>query len=177
MSATSIYSSMRRVEGQDPSHPVIQGLRWILSNRSDPTTGKPYSMRALSIAAGLQPTRVEQILNMRISADITRKLSMGLARAGQVHLEWLLTGEGPRDIESPTTETEASRCSWRFYQAREDGAKAARLLGVSEAAIVRVLTYTYPSEAAAQKISSAEWHLKMKDADLDIQSVMAKDRE
>ena len=161
----------------DQSHPVIQGLRWIIENRDDPATGKRFTKRGLSTAAGFSSSQVEQILSFRQTPDISRKLSIGLAMAGQVHLEWLLTGEGPRDIENTTTETEASRCSWRFYQAREDGAKAARLLGVSEAAIERVLTYTYPSDAAAQKISSDEWHLKMKDAELDIQSVMAKDRE
>ena len=64
------------------------------------------------------------------------------------------------------------------YQERALAAKGARVMrSVSDAAIRRVLTYTYPSDAAAQKVSADEWYSKMKDADLDIQSVMAKDRE
>ena len=168
---------MRRVEGQDPSHPVIQALRWILANRNDPKTGKRYSMRGLSESAGLQHSRVEQILGLRMSADVSRKLAIGLASAGGVRLEWFLTGEGPRDVEERLPSTDTTCDVWRYYPARDDAANAARRLkGVSEDAIKRVLTYTYPCDAAAQRISADEWYSKMKEADHDIQSVMSRER-
>jgi hypothetical protein len=60
------------------------------------------SMRALSTAAGLTPGHVEQIVNRRQDPE---SLEMGtvvrLANAGGVRVDWLLTGNGPRDATEP----------------------------------------------------------------------------
>lgn len=79
-------------------HPVVTGLRWILDplNRSRPD-GRRWSMRALSIAAGLAPGHVEGIVNGRQQANLTAETAQALARAANVRTIWLLTGQGPRE--------------------------------------------------------------------------------
>lgn len=79
-------------------HPVVSGLRWILDseNRQQPS-GRRWSMRALSIAAGLAPSHVEGILNGRQQPNLTLDTAQALARAGNVRTLWLLTGQGPRE--------------------------------------------------------------------------------
>lgn len=79
-------------------HPVMTGLRWILDsqNRQQPS-GRRWSMRALSIAAGLAPSHVEGILNGRQQPNLTLDTAQALARAGNVRTLWLLTGQGPRE--------------------------------------------------------------------------------
>lgn len=89
-------------------HPVLTGLRWILDpkNRQQPG-GRKWSMRALSVAAGLAPSHVEGIINGRQAANITSDTAQALARAGNVRTLWLLSGQGPREpfegeaVESP----------------------------------------------------------------------------
>lgn len=71
---------------------MIKRLRWILSNRKN--GNRKMSMRALSLNAGLTAGHVEQIINRRQSANIEGPTSIGLARAGDVRLHWLMTGEG-----------------------------------------------------------------------------------
>lgn len=78
------------------SHPVFRGLQWILENRRDPD-GKLFSMRGLSLAAGLTAGHLEQILKGRQSPDIGLKVATAFARAANVRTGWLLTGEGPRE--------------------------------------------------------------------------------
>lgn len=51
-------------------------------------------MRALSVAAGLSPSHVEQILNKRQSPDIEVSTLEKLAQAGDVRLDWLRTHKG-----------------------------------------------------------------------------------
>lgn len=80
-------------------HPLIQGLRWILANRQQPN-GRAMSMRSLSVAAGLTPSHVEQIINKRQKPESLETATiLKLAQAGRVQLNWLLTGQEPRDIE------------------------------------------------------------------------------
>lgn len=89
-------------------HPLIQGLRWILANRQQPN-GRAVSMRSLSMAAGLTPSHVEQIINKRQKPEsIETATIQKLAQAGGVQLTWLLTGQGPRDLESAENANDAS---------------------------------------------------------------------
>lgn len=74
-------------------HPVIRGLKWILENKTQ-RGGRRMSMRALSLAAGLSPGHVEQIINKRQSPDVEVSTLDALARAANVNLDWLRTGKG-----------------------------------------------------------------------------------
>lgn len=76
--------------------PLLQGLRWILANRKQPS-GKAWSMRALAIAAGLAPSHVEGLLNGRQQANVGLKTAQALAKAGNVRTSWLQSGQGPRE--------------------------------------------------------------------------------
>lgn len=87
---------------------MIRGLRWILANRRQPN-GRAMSMRALSLAAGLSASHVEQIVNKRQSPDVEIDTLEALARAGNVSTLWLHKGIEPREpyqgpaVEAPAT--------------------------------------------------------------------------
>jgi hypothetical protein len=86
---------MGRAPGEE--HSVITRVKWVLENRQGPS-GKPWSKRGLSLAAGLSAQYVEQVVAGRIDPDgIGAKTLAALASAGQVNVEWLRTGQGPRD--------------------------------------------------------------------------------
>lgn len=94
-------------------HPLIRGLRWILANRKQPN-GRRMSMRALSTAAGLSPSHVEQIINQRQSPDgVGLSTLQALAAAAQVRLEWLQTGEGIPDSSDATPHTPPAKSDVR----------------------------------------------------------------
>lgn len=100
-------------------HPLIRGLRWILANRKQPN-GRRMSMRALSVAAGLSPSHVEQIINLRQSPDgVGLSTLQALAAAAQVRLEWLQTGEGVPDAPDATPPTPPAKSDVRPREAIE----------------------------------------------------------
>lgn len=74
----------------DDSHPVVMSLRWILKNRR-------LSGRALSMAAGLSPNHVGQILGGWQKPSIATETATRLAAAGRVSLSWFLTQQGAPD--------------------------------------------------------------------------------
>lgn len=80
----------------EPEGPVITGIRWILQNRTHEVGGvaKPFNPSSLARAAGLNRGHVEQLLARRHSGNLTRDVATKIARAGDVRLEWLLTGVG-----------------------------------------------------------------------------------
>jgi transcriptional regulator with XRE-family HTH domain len=82
--------------GKNDPDPVVAGIRWILANRTGPG-GKRFSMRKLSELAGLTPGHVEQIVSGRQSSKLEAPTATGIARAGNVRVNWLLTGHGPRE--------------------------------------------------------------------------------
>jgi hypothetical protein len=75
--------------------PVIEALKWMLANRKQPN-GKPWSMRALSEAAGLAPSHVGGIISGR-QKDLGVATADALARVGNVRTLWLQTGKGPHE--------------------------------------------------------------------------------
>lgn len=87
-------------------HPVRIGLDWILKNRRD-ENGDLFTHRSFSAKAGLKsPAHLSNILAGRQGADIEKPTAVALARAGDVRVDWLLTGQGPRE---PFDEREAER--------------------------------------------------------------------
>lgn len=120
----------------------MAGLRWILANRPGLA-----SMRALSRAAGRAPSHVEHILSGRSSADISLDLARDLARAGNVRLAWLLTGEGERE---PFSEIEQPPSPEDRYPSRRAGLQAALALGIPEVVIAEMLRHAPPEDLGAQ---------------------------
>ena len=150
----------RRVEGQDPNHPVILAIRWILENRSDPS-GEQFNQSSLARAAGLTRKHVGQILQEYQSADIERRTAIALAKAGRVRLEWLLTGEGPRDLD-PDAPTQPEQPPPPFYPEREKAAKMAGMADLHEEAVRRVVAYSYPDTVDPTKLRSMDWYDRMR---------------
>jgi hypothetical protein len=127
-----------------PEHPVIAGVKWILANRRAPD-GSTWSMRALSRAAGQSPQYVEQLLSTRpgkggrINPDGASHVALrGLATAGGVSFEWLMTGVGSPDSEAPPPRASADErfpSRGRFVDfARARGAPAVVLKHLQETA-------------------------------------------
>ncbi|GEM_PF-6681556 len=153
----------------DEEHPVVKGLRWILSNRLKPD-GKKMSMTFLSSRAGLAQGHAEQILNGRQSANIDSSTAMAFARAGNVKVSWLLTHEGQREpFEEGDVEASRTIVYDDQYPLRDDAARAARALKtISEEAIEQVRSIRYHSAEGAREITADEWLDKMREAERDI---------
>jgi transcriptional regulator with XRE-family HTH domain len=78
---------------------VVSGLKWILENRTRVVDGKEkkHNPTSFSAAAGLSRGHVEQILAGRHQGDVKRDTAIKIAKAGNVRVEWLLTGSGARE--------------------------------------------------------------------------------
>ena len=80
-------------------------------------------------------------------------MAIGLAKAGGVRLEWLLTGEGPRDIDPSAPAARRVPA----YPARDQAKAAAEVAGIHAEAVRRVMDYLYPDPVEASRISVREW--------------------
>jgi len=79
----------------------------------------------------------------------------------------------PACLERLSTELNAQLVKPIAYPERDKAVKSARELGsVSDAAIDRVLLYTYPDSDAALRIPADEWLDKMRRAERDIRRTM-----
>jgi hypothetical protein len=84
---------------------------WILNNTVDPSTGKPWSARSLSLAAELGQSYVGQVLRGRLGKNQKSNTTDAIARASGVDPIWLKTGEGwPIPPEVPARARAASLC-------------------------------------------------------------------
>lgn len=78
-------------------HPLIAGINWILENRPG-VGGRKLSRRELSKRAGLSYGHVEQITSGRVDPNgVEVGTARAIARAGDVRLRFLLTGQPPRE--------------------------------------------------------------------------------
>lgn len=78
-------------------------VQWILEHRG-------VSARGLSLAAGLSQSHVGQIVRGQIKGQVSPDVLSSIARAGQVDLVWLLTGEGePEGTPDTPPETRLER--------------------------------------------------------------------
>lgn len=85
---------------QLPVDTMADRLQWILGE-----TG--MSKRGLSLAAGMSPSYVAMIIRGDIGEGIAYENAEKLAKAGNVRVGWLLSGEGdPRD---PTLDTSTAQ--------------------------------------------------------------------
>jgi transcriptional regulator with XRE-family HTH domain len=77
-------------------------------------------MRALSVAAGLSPSHVEQIINLRQSPKgVGLATLQALAAAAQVRLEWLQTGDGDPEALEATPPTPPAKSGLRLSSGEE----------------------------------------------------------
>jgi len=105
----------------DMVHPFVDNLRWILENTKDPN-GRKWSMRSLSLAAGLAHGHVGHILGGRLKPE---NVGLGpieaLAKAADVSPSWLATGIGePNPTEDPegALTSPAAVRGWDAYEER-----------------------------------------------------------
>ena len=75
-------------------------MLWIVDNRG-------FSRRGLSLAAGLSQSHVGQIIRGDKKGRVSHSVLAAIAKAAQVNLTWLATGEGsPLDSEDAQEHTE-----------------------------------------------------------------------
>ncbi len=77
-------------------HPVINGIKWILENRKR-ADGSSWTPDSFAIYAGLSHASIDSILNRQDPDNVRSTTLVKIARAGNVSLHWLHTGEGPRE--------------------------------------------------------------------------------
>lgn len=97
--------------------------------------------RQFSAKAGLSSTHVGQILRGETGKRIAASTIEALARAGDVDVDWLTHGSGDMGTFRQRTVEVDDR-----YPSRPAGARAARELGLPEAAVAEVLTWQLDSD-------------------------------
>lgn len=110
----------------DQEHPLIRGLRWILATRK-------LSQRALSLKAGRSHSHVGQILSGRVDpTSVQLDVIEDIARAGDIPVEWLLTGKGLPETEVDADDFYAPTPERDLYDSRPAAISVLRSAGLDE---------------------------------------------
>lgn len=120
-----------------PVSTMAERVTWVLQNTTNPKTGKKWSQRSLSLAAGLSQSHVGQILRGRLGENQRGNTAKKIAAAAGINHVWLMTGDGEPRLET--------------VPARKLAAELCREAEVLEAAVLAVLAEA-PTEAQRR------WH-------------------
>lgn len=83
-------------------------IAWILTNRTDPKTGGPWTAKALSQAAGLKSAAHIGMIKRGTAKHVRTETIEAIAHAAHVSHRWLATGQGRPDADDDTTSSDSS---------------------------------------------------------------------
>ncbi len=84
-------------------------MRWILANRTDPRTGKPWKGNALGRAADIRSIAHVNMIARGEIAEPSTELLKDVARIAPVSAVWLITGKGSPGDDDDATRAPSSR--------------------------------------------------------------------